>query len=105
MLLVKIIILILLVFVVASLFSGLYFLVRDKGQTNRVVNALSFRVGFSVVAIIAVLIAGLTGVLKINPDPVTGKYGTEAPTFNNSTNTEEVESKPGSGRRPIRQGE
>jgi len=103
MLLVKIIILILLLFVVISLFSGLYFLVRDKGQTNRVVNALTFRVGFSVVAIVVVLIAGLTGVLKINPDPITGKYGTEAPVSVEAPKN--VESKPGSGRRPIRQGE
>ena len=103
MLLVKIIILILLVFVVISLFSGLYFLVRDKGQSNRVVNALTYRVGFSVVAIVVVLVAGLSGILKINPDPVTGKYGTEAPT--NTVVPEVTGSKPGSGRRPIRQGE
>jgi len=69
MLLVKIIVLILLLFVVISLFSGLYFLVKDKGQSSRTVNALTWRIGLSVIAIIVVLIAGVTGVLEINPIP------------------------------------
>lgn len=71
MLFVKFIVLLLLCFVIISLFSGLYFLVKDKGQSNRTVNALTLRIGLSVLAIVVVLIAGLTGVLKLNPDPLT----------------------------------
>jgi hypothetical protein len=43
----KIAILLLLLAVVASLFSGLYFVGADKGKTNRAVIALSLRVGLS----------------------------------------------------------
>jgi hypothetical protein len=44
----KIAILLLLLAVVASLFSGLYFVGADKGRTNRAVMALSLRVALSV---------------------------------------------------------
>jgi hypothetical protein len=70
MLLVKLIVLLLLGFVIISLFSGLYFLVKDKGQTNRTVNALSIRIGLSILAIVIVMIAGATGVIDFNPSPL-----------------------------------
>lgn len=73
MLLVKLIVLLLLGFVTISLFTGLYYLVKDKGQSNRTVNALTVRIGLSLVAIIVILIAGATGVIEINPDPLTGQ--------------------------------
>ena len=44
----KILILLLLLAVVASLFSGLYFVGSDKGQTDRAVTALSIRIGLSI---------------------------------------------------------
>lgn len=75
MLLVKVILIALLGFIVVSLFTGLFFLVKDKGQTNRTANALSVRIGLSIAAIVVVLIAGFTGVLKINPDPRSGAGG------------------------------
>jgi len=69
MLFVKFIVLLLLGFIVISLFSGLYFLVKDKGQTNRTANALSVRIGLSIVVIIIIMIAGVTGVIETNPNP------------------------------------
>ena len=69
MLLVKVLLLALLGFIVVSLFAGLFFLVKDKGQTNRTANALTVRIGLSIAAIVVVLIAGLTGVLEMNPQP------------------------------------
>ena len=69
MLLVKVLLLALLGFIVVSLFAGLFFLVKDKGQTNRTANALTVRIGLSIAAIVVVLIAGLTGVLEMNPEP------------------------------------
>lgn len=69
MLFVKFIVLLLLGFVVVSLFSGLYFLVKDKGQTNRTANALSLRIGLSIVVIVVVMIAGATGIIEMNPNP------------------------------------
>jgi hypothetical protein len=53
----KIIIGLLLVLVLASLFSGLYFMYRDKGNSKRVVTALTIRVGLSI-TIVAIVIAG-----------------------------------------------
>ena len=102
MLLVKIIVLVLLVFVIISLFSGLYFLVKDKGQSNRTVNALTMRIGLSVVAIIVVLIAGVTGILEINPSPLDENATVYSPSSEGASSDEP--SKPGSGRRPIQSG-
>ena len=73
MLLVKFIVLLLLGFVIVSLFSGLYFLVKDKGQSNRTVNALSVRIGLSIIAIVIVMIAGATGVIELNPSPLSAQ--------------------------------
>jgi len=44
----KIVVVILLVVVIASLFSGLFFLFKDKGRGDRVVKALTIRVGLSI---------------------------------------------------------
>ncbi len=43
----KIVILVLLVAIVASLFSGLYFVYKDKGKTNRAVISLTIRIALS----------------------------------------------------------
>ena len=51
----KIVILILLAAVVASLFSGLYFVYKDKGTTNRAGTALTIRIALSVL-VFAILI-------------------------------------------------
>jgi hypothetical protein len=52
----RIVILVLLVAVVASLFSGLYFVYRDKGTTNRAVISLTIRITLSLV-VFALLMA------------------------------------------------
>ena len=64
MLFVKFMVLLLLGFVIVSLFTGLYFLVKD--------NALSVRIGLSILAIVIVVIAGATGIIDINPSPLSG---------------------------------
>ena len=38
--------------IIVSLAAGLYFLVKDRGQTERTVISLSFRVGLAVVLLI-----------------------------------------------------
>lgn len=43
----KILIIVLLLAVVASLFSGLYFVYKDKGSTNRAVVSLTIRIALS----------------------------------------------------------
>ena len=64
MLLVKLIIILLLLAIVVSLFSGLFFLVKDDGSKKRTVNALTWRIDLSIVAILVIIIAGATGVLE-----------------------------------------
>jgi len=51
----RIVILLLLVVVLASLFSGLYFVYKDKGGTNRAVIALTIRIAASLL-VFAILI-------------------------------------------------
>ncbi len=44
----KILVILFAVFIVASLFSALYFLIKDKGHGERTVRALTVRVALSV---------------------------------------------------------
>ena len=53
----RIVILVLLLAVVASLFSGLYFVYKDKGNTNRAVISLTIRIVLSLLVFV-LLIAG-----------------------------------------------
>ncbi len=69
MLLMKLVIVILLVAIIVSLFSGLFFLVKDDGSKKRTVRALTFRIGFSVLAILIIVIGGLTGIIPIKQTP------------------------------------
>lgn len=70
MLFVKFIVILLLVFIMISLFSGLYFLVKDKGHTRRTVNALTVRISLSVLAIVIIMIAAWLGLIELNPSPL-----------------------------------
>jgi hypothetical protein len=54
---VKIIVILFLVFIVGSLFSALFFLVRDKGHGERTVKALTVRVALSLL-LFALLVLG-----------------------------------------------
>ena len=51
----KIVILILLAAVVASLFSGLYFVYKDKGTTNRAVISLTIRIALSILVFVLLM--------------------------------------------------
>lgn len=51
----KIVIIILLVAVVASLFSGLYFVYKDKGSTHRAVISLTIRIALSVLVFVILI--------------------------------------------------
>ena len=51
----KIVIIVLLFAVVASLFSGLYFVYKDKGTTNRAVTALTVRIALSVLVFLILI--------------------------------------------------
>jgi hypothetical protein len=51
----KIVILVLLLAVVASLFSGLYFVYKDKGTSNRAVISLTIRIALSVLVFVLLI--------------------------------------------------
>jgi len=53
----KIIAVVLLLAVVVSLFSGLYFLQKDKGSSNRVVKALTVRVALSLTVFLFLMVS------------------------------------------------
>jgi hypothetical protein len=66
----KVLIVILLFAVIISLFSGLFFLVKDEGNAKRTVNALTVRVTLSVILLGLICFALLSGQLGVNPSPI-----------------------------------
>ena len=60
----KIIIIVFLIAIVGSLFSGLFFLMKDKGASERTVKALTLRVSLSVLLFILLMIGFATGLLQ-----------------------------------------
>jgi hypothetical protein len=57
----KIVILVLLLAVVASLFSGLYFVYKDKGNSNRAVISLTVRIVLSLVTFALLMLSYYMG--------------------------------------------
>lgn len=53
-----------LIAIVLSLASGLFYLVADKGESKKMVNALSVRVGLSVLLFLLLLLAWSQGLIK-----------------------------------------
>jgi len=66
---IKIIICILLLGIVISLFSGLFFLVKDR-NSFRTVYALGIRVTLALLLVTVVVIGVLTGELTFNSSPI-----------------------------------
>ncbi|MAA65995.1 MAG: hypothetical protein CL581_14620 [Alteromonadaceae bacterium] len=65
----KVLIVILLLAVVVSLFSGLFFLIKDEGKSTRVLNSLIVRVGLSLALVALIIIAMWHGDISLNPTP------------------------------------
>lgn len=59
----KLIIILVLLLILASLFSGMYFMLRDRGQSTRNVKALTIRITLSVLLFLLVILAYLTGLI------------------------------------------
>ena len=51
----KIVVIVLLLAVIASLFSGLFFVYKDKGQSNRAVVALTIRIVLSLLVFLILI--------------------------------------------------
>lgn len=61
---IKLLIVLVLAAIVASLGSGLYHLVRDEGRSKRMVNALTVRIALSVLLFILLFVAWRTGLIE-----------------------------------------
>jgi hypothetical protein len=59
----KIVLVALLGLVVISLFSGLFFVYKDKGNSKRAVNALTLRIALSILIIVIVIASYFLGLL------------------------------------------
>ena len=70
--LIKSLVLLMLALIFASLFSALVFLFRDKGQSTRTVQALTWRIGLSLTLFI-LLMAGFL----LRDHPTGGHFGDE----------------------------
>lgn len=60
----KTLVVLMLALVVSALFSGLYFLIRDKGQSNRAVKSLTWRIAISLALFVLLLIGAATGLIE-----------------------------------------
>jgi heme/copper-type cytochrome/quinol oxidase subunit 4 len=59
----KIVVILLLLAVIASLFSGLFFLYKDKGESNRAVISLTIRIALSLVVFLILVGSYFFGLL------------------------------------------
>ena len=53
-----------LIVIIYNLGAGLYYMLSDRGQTDRTLNALKRRIGLSVLLIVLVIVGILTGVIQ-----------------------------------------
>jgi len=60
----KILIIILLIAILVSLASGMFFMVRDKGKTRRTVTSLTYRITISIVLFVLLFVGYATGLIK-----------------------------------------
>jgi Protein of unknown function (DUF2909) len=60
----KLLIILILFVIIGSLFSGLFYLVKDKGTSERTVRALTVRISLSLLLFILLMIGYATGVLQ-----------------------------------------
>ncbi|MEO7560839.1 MAG: twin transmembrane helix small protein [Nitrosospira sp.] len=61
----KIVVVLFLFFILASLASALYYLVKDKGQGTRAVRSLTFRIGFSMFLFALLMLGSYMGFIPI----------------------------------------
>lgn len=62
--LLKVIVVILFFLILASLGSGLVYLIKDKGQTKRTANALTLRIAISLIAFLLLILGYFTGLIQ-----------------------------------------
>jgi Protein of unknown function (DUF2909) len=59
----KYVIVVFIIFILGSLFSALYYMIRDKGQSTRTVRALTWRVGLSIALFLMLMLGSYFGLI------------------------------------------
>lgn len=59
----KIVVIVFMVVIIYNLGAGLYYMLVDKGRSDRTVKALTWRIGLSVTLILLIILGILTGVI------------------------------------------
>jgi hypothetical protein len=59
----RLLVLVFLVVILASLGSALYYLIRDKGQSQRTVKALTVRIALSLALFVLLLVGYISGII------------------------------------------
>lgn len=59
----RIVVIVFLLFILGSLGSALYYLIRDKGKSDRTVKALTWRIGLSITLFILLMAGYYTGLI------------------------------------------
>jgi hypothetical protein len=67
---VKIVIAIAFLLIIGSLGSALFFMMRDKGKTRNTARALGFRVGFSILLFLFILVSNQMGWIQATGVPI-----------------------------------
>jgi hypothetical protein len=67
---VKIVIAIAFLLIIGSLGSALFFMMRDKGKTRNTARALGFRVGFSILLFLFILVSHQMGWIQATGVPI-----------------------------------
>lgn len=65
----KIFVVALLLIVIVSLGSALFYMMKDRGNSKRMVRALTIRISVSVVAFLLILLFAATGIIEPNSVP------------------------------------
>ena len=65
----KIFVVALLLIVIVSLGSALFYMMKDRGNSKRMVRALTIRISVSVVAFLLILLFAVTGIIEPNSVP------------------------------------
>ena len=67
LMIIKYLIVVVLVAIVASLGSGLFFMMKDKGGSKRMVNSLTVRISLSVALFVLLFVAWYLGLIQPHP--------------------------------------
>ena len=60
---IKLLIVVMLLLIVGSLFSALFYLIKDKGQGQRTIRALTWRISLSLLLFMLLMLGYYTGII------------------------------------------